>query len=729
MSEFSIRLDGKLLHPLRLAGRGGKSGAYHLAGGSPRRTYLCRFVRAGQVRAQGNQASLLEILPEALEMAVAKGLFDNRAVFVDHSGSASQGGTGTAPSLRNLAGVTLNAAWNALDRSVEGVIRLYKSAAPLAALLDELLAEGHEAPDVGLSIVFWPELAQRTDRKALVWPETKCVVGIRHVESVDLVFEPAADGRVLQALSAGHIRTWSPELGNSKGGALMNDSEEFFDWHAGGSGGDDVEQTVNRTDRFDRLPKDSGQSESKDVGQAVSSSSTVAETISKNETEWIDSLRSLAREALISASGLPEASKQRLMSRSYDSPRQVNEAIQLERQYLGKLAASGVVQVGGTAPRGGHIQVGMDGLERLSLALDALLAGKGPGSGIQPLSGIREAYIQLSGDYDMTGVFYPERISLANVNSSTMAGMVANALNKAVVNAFQQYPRWWEKIVVSEDFSNLQQVKWVTLGGVGELPTVGEGASYTELTWDDQTETASFVKKGGYLGLTLESIDKDDTRRLQAAPRALAQAAWLTLSKTISGIFTESSGVGPTMSDSQALFHANHGNLGSTALSVSSYVAARTAMRKQSELNSGERLGALTAPKYLLVPPDLEITALQVLGSDLDYTYALSNGTAAPANPLAEEGSTRTARMQFARDRVIVVDLWTDTNNWAAVADPLLYPSIGLGFRYGRTPEIFSVASPTAGLMFSNDVMPVKVRFFFAAGPTDWRGLYKANVA
>jgi hypothetical protein len=31
--------------------------------------------------------------------------------------------------------------------------------------------------------------------------------------------------------------------------------------------------------------------------------------------------------------------------------------------------------------------------------------------------------------------------------------------------------------------------------------------------------------------------------------------------------------------------------------------------------------------------------------------------------------------------------------------------------------------------MFSNDVMPVKVRFFFAAGPTDWRGLYKANVA
>ena len=72
---------------------------------------------------------------------------------------------------------------------------------------------------------------------------------------------------------------------------------------------------------------------------------------------------------------------------------------------------------------------------------------------------------------------------------------------------------------------------------------------------------------------------------------------------------------------------------------------------------------------------------------------------------------------------------WTDADNWAAVCDPRLYPTIGLGYRYGRTPELFSVASPTAGLMFSNDVMPVKIRFFYATGPTDWRGLYKENVS
>ena len=119
---------------------------------------------------------------------------------------------------------------------------------------------------------------------------------------------------------------------------------------------------------------------------------------------------------------------------------------------------------------------------------------------------------------------------------------------------------------------------------------------------------------------------------------------------------------------------------------------------------------------------------MQILASELDYTYALSNAPAAPANVLTE-GDSFEARMRTARERVIVIDLWTDTNNWAAVADPRLYPSIGIAFRYGRTPEIFSVASPTAGLMFTNDTMPVKARFFYATGPIDYRGLYKANVA
>ena len=189
-------------------------------------------------------------------------------------------------------------------------------------------------------------------------------------------------------------------------------------------------------------------------------------------------------------------------------------------------------------------------------------------------------------------------------------------------------------------------------------PPSPKAPAYTELTWDDKTETASFVKKGGYLGITLEAIDKDDIGRLRAAPRALAQAAWLTLSKAISGIFTEHHRRRSHLQRRHALFHSGHANLGTTALSMTSYNAARLAMRKQTELNSSERLGALTAPKYLLVPPDLEITALQILASEHDYTYALSNGTAAPANAFAEgaDFQSRMKQRPQPRDRRRPVD-------------------------------------------------------------------------
>ena len=376
----------------------------------------------------------------------------------------------------------------------------------------------------------------------------------------------------------------------------------------------------------------------------------------------------------------------------------------------------------GDPPRG-TITGMRTGLDQVTLAFEALLAGTRPAEGIQPLSGIRDLYHLLSGDYEMTGLFQPDRVYLANVNSSTMAQLVANAMNKRVMITFQEYPQWWTPVVVEEDFTSLQDVRWITLGGVGELPTVAEGAAYTELTWDDKVETDSFTKKGGYLGITIEAIDKDDTGRLRSAPRALAQAAWLTLSKSVSSIFTSNSGVGPTLSDSIALFNASHSNLGSTALSWTAWSATRTAMRKQTEVNSSERLGALTAPRYLVVPPDLEITALQAMASEGQP------GTANNDENIFAQGDYHDARMNAARNRVIVVDLWTDTNDWAAVADPQLYPSLGIGYRYGRTPEVFSVASPTAGLMFTNDTMPVKVRFIYAAGVIDYRGLYKHNVA
>ncbi len=322
-------------------------------------------------------------------------------------------------------------------------------------------------------------------------------------------------------------------------------------------------------------------------------------------------------QSLLEVSGLPEPSRQRLSALAegdqFHEPAQLQQAIEAECAYLARLQENGVVQLAGPAPRSPQITGMRTGMDQVGMAFEALLAGSRPPQGVQPLSGIRELYHLLSGDYrDERAV--PPGAHLPGERQQQQHGRAGGERpQQAPGERVRAVPAVVDAAGFGGGFLQPAAGEVDHAGRRGRAAHRGRGAAYTELTWDDQTETASFVKKGGYLGLTLEAIDKDDTGRMRAAPRALAQAAWLTLAKAISAVFTDASGAGPTMSDSLALFHSTHGNLGSTALSTSSYAAARTAMRKMTELNSGERLGALTAPKYLLVPPDLEITALQVL--------------------------------------------------------------------------------------------------------------------
>jgi hypothetical protein len=146
-------------------------------------------------------------------------------------------------------------------------------------------------------------------------------------------------------------------------------------------------------------------------------------------------------------------------------------------------------------------------------------------------------------------------------------------------------------------------------------------------------------------------------------------------------------------------------------------------MAAQTELHSNQPLGAVTLPRYLMVPRALEGTAVNVLASEGEPAVSTNDEN------VWSEGNSHDARIQAARRKIIVNDFLTDANDWVAFADPNMYTSIGIGFRFGRVPEIFSVADERSGLMFTNDVMPIKVRFLFAIGPTDWRGVYKNNVA
>jgi hypothetical protein len=193
----------------------------------------------------------------------------------------------------------------------------------------------------------------------------------------------------------------------------------------------------------------------------------------------------------------------------------------------------------------------------------------------------------------------------------------------------------------------------------------------------------------------------------------------------VAAIFTDNSGVGPTLADTGALFNATavttaggHANLLTTALSGAEWEVVSAAVYNQPLLIANESgyygTGAKMAvnPRYLLVPRALQLTGMQILYPTLErasniYSENLQRG---------EPGD------------VITVPEWTDATDWAAVVDPAIVPGIMVGERFGLMPEVFVAGDELSPAVFMNDESRIKVRHFVAVGVADFRPLHKSNV-
>jgi len=404
----------------------------------------------------------------------------------------------------------------------------------------------------------------------------------------------------------------------------------------------------------------------------------------------------------------------------------LNAEIEAARKEIASLTAAetvkGPARISGVASSADQVAAAVDDLfdAPRSAGSESLKAAR--------LSGIRELYMLATGDYDLHGGFYPDRAQLSTTADFT--GLVKNALNKVVARQWEQMGRagydWWKEIVKVEHFESLNTITGILTGTVGALSTVAEQGEYTELQIGDSPETADFVKYGNYIPLTLELIDRDETRRLKQYPIELANAAIRNISKLIAAIFTSNSAVGPAMADGGALFNATavtdaggagHANLLTTALSAAEWDVVAKAMYNQPMLiknatglyGTGSKMAI--EPRYCLVPRALRKTAFDAFLNAWDVTdnkhaENLLKGTVVP----------------------LVVPEWTDANDWAAVIDPALVPGIIVGERFGLMPEIFIANQETSPAVFMNDEHRLKVRHFLAVLVQDFRPLHKSNV-
>jgi len=593
--------------------------------------------------------------------------------------------------MRDLAAVTFSPVYNHQHKRIDGGLRLYDrpDLEWLRVLLDQMVEDaeaGREVPDVGLSIVFFGRHDYIDIGEEPGEEYERITTEITHVESCDLVFGPGANGRVRDILSA--VAGQRDGLATSAKG-VVTPQEEVVSMSE-----EQVEYTVEAEASAEAetpAPQAPGESPGTN-GSAVD-------------------LSALTQQVQV-----------------------MGQQIERLAGLFADQAERSAVQGMGVAPRDEPRISGMwSSRDQIEQAYYQLMGLPTEGA-VHRLSGIRELYLLLTGDREMQGRInldlVPESLAYsntgANADTTTMAELTRNVMNKALVaqlDLLQEY-QWWRRIARVDNFNTLQQVSWVRYGGIGYssgtgLPTVAEKGEYQQLYWEDERTTADWSKYGGYLPLSLEMIDRDDLAGWRDVPRQLAVAEAVTISSIVSALFTDNSGAGADLSDSVGdgyAFNTTRGNLITQPLDQTNWDLAVDTMYKLTQMmNSSvaESRRIAARPRYALVPIELESSGITAVRSEA---------------VAGDQASQRPMKRILPEDNVITVPHWTNADNWAALADPALVPFVGVAFRFGENPEIFMPADSNH-ILWLHDVLPVKVRAFFAVSVIDWRGAIKSNLS
>ncbi len=355
--------------------------------------------------------------------------------------------------------------------------------------------------------------------------------------------------------------------------------------------------------------------------------------------------------------------------------------------------------------------IGREPLDKIQLGMDALLGVREAVAdrNVRPFRGLKDAYIFCTGDtyvenVDRGGLY----LTSEAIATTDFPNILLNSLTKKLIQDYQEYQivPGLEKLYVTTVLGDYKPQDRVRMGYLGDLPTVAEAGPYVELTKPtDEKITYSLVKKGGLLTISEETIRNDDLGKILQFPNRLARAARHTLATFVSNFFITPPNYDP---DGLAWFHATHANTGVTALSSAELDVRAIALAKQTEKDSGNRLG-LTLD-WLMIPIDLRPTAMQI-----------NRNMTGTNNWFDKFGENE--------ENIIVNPLLTDTNDWYGGCFPSSAPFLEIGFLDGyQMPQILIANLPTQGTRFTNDQLQYKAKFVFGGKPIDFRGTFKEAV-
>lgn len=657
-------------------------------------------------------------------------LYEGTRIFMDHEEGSRRFGRSTrdvAGFLKDVQPVLLASSQEADAAGIFGLAATAVITKP--AVREELLDAWDEGKSdlFGLSHDVNAEAVTVMDKAGAFYDVTK----IESVKSVDLVTNPAAGGRVLRLVASDTV----PHSLSEDEAMLKKLIEAIL-----ASGNADQ---ITRLKAFGENPTEdqvlgvyseamkpapaAAAAAAAPVATPAPAATPAATSITEAEVQELrrDGATNYLNATLAGCS-LPDAVKAHLRTRMTEAingtvipaKAAILAAVKEQVDLFAQLAEQHVV-----LPAQGHsIQMGAGRKQKMVEALDAFFGVKQEGVDAngqpklklmaQPMRSFRNIYVDLTGDSGISGrVSEATRLTEA-LDTSSFGEILGDSITRRMVAEYQMMAQavWRGTIAEVVPVTDFRTQRRMRFGGYPNLATVGQGAPYPAMTSPtDEEATYSPAKRGGTEQITVEMITNDDVGAIRRIPARLARAASQTLYEFVFDFMRTNAAI----YDAVALAAAGHGtNISTTALSATQVTTLRNRIKKQADMSNSKRIGL--SARYLFVPTDLEELAFQICNSDKAVPDASLAAQAEPAAPnfVKKIGITP-----------VVVDYWTDTNDYWLTADVAQTPMIEIGFLGGREePELFVQDTPNQGSLFSNDQITYKIRHTYGGAVLDFRG-------
>ncbi len=251
----------------------------------------------------------------------------------------------------------------------------------------------------------------------------------------------------------------------------------------------------------------------------------------------------------------------------------------------------------------------------------------------------------------------------------SIADILSSTVNKFLLAGFDSVESAWRRISAVRSVNDFKTVTSYRLNGSFKFDAVSNGGELKNAAANDEKREISASTYGIMTSVTRTDLINDDLGALTAVPQRIGRGGALKLNDVFWAEFV----------DDGSFFTSGRNNLraGSHALSVANLKALATSYRKLKDPDGNP---VAVEPRILLVPPDLELTAAEIMGSTLLHSATAAAGGVPERNVMA------------GRYDVVSSVYLTNTTDYYLLASPADLPVMEVAFLNGQQSPVVETA-------------------------------------